>query len=277
MAESAAPKIRTLDSAERVTENYHYRISFSKGLGALSPEPHYLFAVHKGNTSRYSLLMGVLFSGALGSLETCHASLGSPCISHLAQRSILTTDVKDIPEVRESHVCVSIYVRLLCVFSRACESPCGDTFAKREKNAPTRVPLDQRQSAVKQWCAVQRGFYCIAERAKLETQCGPFRSSGFSAAKLPLNTRLCANLLLSPRFLLFSPFFARPLFVCTSMRDVLFGNVFLSQRWLHARLYTWRLAQNDLEELDAGRMRINLWRIALGHGRNFKNINSIQR
>lgn len=49
------------------------------------------------------------------------------------------------------------------------------------------VPLDQRQSAVKQWRAAQRGFYCIAERAKFQrAQCGhpPPRH----AVKSPSNT-----------------------------------------------------------------------------------------
>lgn len=49
------------------------------------------------------------------------------------------------------------------------------------------VPLDQRQSAVKQWRAAQRGFYCIAERAKFQrAQCGhpPLRH----AVKSPSNT-----------------------------------------------------------------------------------------
>lgn len=32
----------------------------------------------RGDSSRYSLLMGVLFSGALGPPGTCHASLASP-------------------------------------------------------------------------------------------------------------------------------------------------------------------------------------------------------
>lgn len=49
------------------------------------------------------------------------------------------------------------------------------------------VPLDQRQSAVKQWRAAQRGFYCIAERAKFQrAQCAhpPPRH----AVKSPSNT-----------------------------------------------------------------------------------------
>lgn len=50
----------------------------------------------RGDSSRYSLLMGVLFSGAPGSPGTCHASLGS-------RATLLLTppDVKESPEVRE--------------------------------------------------------------------------------------------------------------------------------------------------------------------------------
>lgn len=49
------------------------------------------------------------------------------------------------------------------------------------------VPLDQRQSAVKQWRAAQRGFYCIAERAKFQrAQC--VHPPPRHAVKSPSNT-----------------------------------------------------------------------------------------
>lgn len=105
-------------------------------------------------------------------------------------------------------------------------------------------------------------LYC--GESKVRDTMRPLRSSGFSAAESPLNTRIWANLLLSPRFFLFFSFLS--LYeLCVSMKDVLFGNAFFFysfQRWLHARLCTWRLPRNvnDLEELDAGRVRINLWR-----------------
>lgn len=102
--------------------NRKLSLSFSKGLriGTLFLPTALLIRGAQGDSSRYSLLMGVLFSGALSSLETCHASLASPRIS---RRTTLDTDnavrmSKISPEVRESHVCVSIYVRLSCAFSR---------------------------------------------------------------------------------------------------------------------------------------------------------------
>lgn len=114
----------------------------------------------QGDSSRYSLLMGVLFSDALSSLETCHASLASPRISHRTtfdtDNAVRTSKIvrsQGIARVRPrfTYVCRACYSRArVARCARACESPCGDTFAKRAKNAPTRVPLDQRQSAVKQ-------------------------------------------------------------------------------------------------------------------------------
>lgn len=54
----------------------------------------------------------------------------------------------------------------------------------------------------------------------------PLRSSGFGAVKLSPNTKICANLFLSPGFLLF--FFVRTSFVAhMSMKDALFENVFI--------------------------------------------------
>ena len=76
--------------------------------------------------------------------------------------------------------------------------------------------------------------------------CGPLRSSGLSAAKLPPNTlESSANLFLSSRSFFFFPFLSFflslyvKLVVRTSIKDALFGNVFIPvTRWLHARLYT---------------------------------------
>jgi len=55
---------------EWVTENYHDRVSFPGGVPALNPLRSRRRITHsrgaRGDSSRYSLLMGVLFSGALG-------------------------------------------------------------------------------------------------------------------------------------------------------------------------------------------------------------------
>lgn len=59
--------------------------------------PHYVYERRtRGDSSRYSLLMGVLFSGAPGPPGTCHASLGSRTML------VTPTDVKESAEVRES-------------------------------------------------------------------------------------------------------------------------------------------------------------------------------
>lgn len=74
----------------------------------------------QGDSSRYSLLMGVLFSGAPGPPETCHASL-SPW--RVSRRTMLDTDnavrmSKISPEVRESHVCAFRFpLRALAVYA----------------------------------------------------------------------------------------------------------------------------------------------------------------
>lgn len=59
--------------------------------------PHYVYERRtRGDFSRYSLLMGVLFSGAPGPPGTCHASLGSRTML------VTPTNVKESMEVRES-------------------------------------------------------------------------------------------------------------------------------------------------------------------------------
>jgi len=187
---------------------------------------------------------GVLFSGALSSLETCHASLGTPRIS---RRTMLDTDnavrTSKISQKSGNRTCASRFTCVCCVAcsrARACESPCGDTFAKREKNALTRVPLDQRQSTVKQWRAVQRGFYCIAERAKSKAQCGPFvlRDSALPSYPRTLGSvRICSFLHAS--FFFFLPFLCTSSVARMSIKDALFGNVFiLAVVVAHAIVYT---------------------------------------
>lgn len=136
---------------------------------------------------------------------------------------------------------------------------CGDTSPRGRRTAPTCVPLDQRQSAVKQRRVVQRGFYCIAERAKLETHTmRPLDSSAVHRRRVtPAKTR--ANQLFSGFTSFLLPFFSTSFVAHMSVEDALFRSAFSSQR-LHARLYTRWLPRNvnDLEELDAGRVRISL-------------------
>lgn len=69
----------------RLTENYRDRVSFPEGpRSKLTPGRRCRIMYTRGwpwctrgDSSRYSLLMGVLFSGALGPPGTCHTSLGS--------------------------------------------------------------------------------------------------------------------------------------------------------------------------------------------------------
>lgn len=80
----------------------------------------------RGDSSRYSLLMGVLFSGVPGPPETCHASLSPRRVS---RRTMLDTDnaartSKIQPEVRESHVCAFRFpLRALAAYDRAQRQP----------------------------------------------------------------------------------------------------------------------------------------------------------
>lgn len=101
----------------RLTENYRDRVSFPEGpetRRAGPPQPHPLvgrrcrimytrLALTQGDSSRYSLLMGVLFSGALGPPGTCHASLGSNA-SPAVQCSTLVTPL-DVKEPSTSQGC----------------------------------------------------------------------------------------------------------------------------------------------------------------------------
>lgn len=195
---------------ERVTENYHDRVSFPKGgplvrvppLGS-QPPPATALRIRgaQGDSSRYSLLMGVLFSSALGSPGTCHASLNFPHLpSHNARywqrrTSKISRKSGNRTRVRFDFRSIPVYIRArgrVWVFHAVTLRQEG------EKDAPIRVPLDQRQSAVKQWRGVQRGFYCIAERAKLKAQCAaPFVLRGSAPSSYPRTlgfARICSFL-----------------------------------------------------------------------------------
>lgn len=129
--------------------------------------------------------------------------------------------------------------------------------AKREKDDAddARVPLDQRQSAVKQWRAAQRGFYCIAERAKLKAQCDPSLARIQQRQSYSLFFRTLGSLFLSPERVLLSFFFFFPYQLCCTHETwkMRFLEAFLFRR-LHARYCIHPIAPsenvNDLEALD---------------------------
>jgi len=218
----------------------------------------------QGDTSRYSLLMGVLFSGALGSLETCHASLGSPRISH---RTTFDTDnavrMSKISQKSGNRACASRFARVCCACSRERVSLHVVTLLPRGRRMRRRAcPSINVNQPLNNDAPCKEDFIVLRREQSWRHNAAPFVLRGSALPSYPWtlgSVWICC-------FLHASFFFLLSLYEFCSYvlyEGCAFRKCFLYQQWLHARLYTWRLLPqniNDLEKLDAGRMRINLRR-----------------
>jgi len=127
-----------------VTENYQYRISFSKGLRTLSLLDRITYSRCTRGFLAVFVTNGVLFSGALSSLETCHASLGTPRIT---RRTMLDTDnavrTSKISQKSGNRTCASRFTCICCIAcSRARGQP--DARERASLHVVTLLPRGRR-------------------------------------------------------------------------------------------------------------------------------------